>query len=175
MQTLVDEIERYNAQNRQRFEENAYEHFLYRIKAENSMKEKCARMGLPLSPKSALYEIHDAIGLRIVCNFIDDIYDIVQYLRTLPDVEIVQEKDYIKNVKPNGYRSYHLILNVACPFEDVFGQTPGHYFAEVQLRTIAMDSWAALEHQVTYKKNLDFYTFQKNSEYLWISSHLNGN
>jgi GTP pyrophosphokinase len=73
MALLVDWVERYNAQYRKRYGEGAYEHFLYRVKSEGSMREKCVRKGLPVTPHSALREIHDAIGLRIVCNFVDDI------------------------------------------------------------------------------------------------------
>ena len=154
LEILVEAITAYNSAYRARYGENSYEHFLHRIKSEASMAEKCRRKGLPATPRSALWDIHDAVGLRIVCSFVDDIYEIVAYLRGLPQIQVVEEKDYIRNVKPNGYRSYHMVLLVETPFADVRGQTPGQYYAEVQLRTIAMDSWAALEHQVKYKKNL---------------------
>ncbi len=155
MHALVEKVKAFNTQYREKYQENAYEHFLCRIKEEESMREKCRRMGLPETTQSALLEINDAIGLRIVCNFIDEIYEIVAHLKTFPDITVVKEKDYIKNVKPNGYRSYHMILKIRTPFEDAAGNNPGEYYAEIQLRTIAMDSWAALEHQVKYKKNLD--------------------
>ena len=151
---LVSAVENYSTAYQARYGERAYEHFLYRVKDEASMEEKCVRKGLSVCPTSALLEIHDAIGLRIVCNFVDDIYEIVDYLRRLDGVEIVEEKDYIRNVKPNGYRSYHMVLRIRTEFEDVSGNLPGWYYAEIQLRTIAMDSWAALEHQVKYKKDL---------------------
>ncbi len=151
---IVDRIQQFNEECVQRTGENVYEHFLYRIKTEQSMLEKCARQGLEPNPESALYVIRDAIGLRIVCKFIDDIYEIVEYIRRIDGLSIVTEKDYIRNVKPNGYRSYHLIVEAEVPYEDVRGNKPGKYFAEIQLRTISMDSWAALEHQVKYKKDL---------------------
>lgn len=154
MGELVKLVEAFNADYRFRHGESAYEHFLYRVKSEESMREKCVRKGLSEGAHSALREIHDAIGLRIVCSFVDDIYELVEYLRGLPAITIVEEKDYIRNVKPNGYRSYHLVLLVEAPWEDVDGDNPGHFYAELQLRTIAMDSWAALEHQVKYKKKL---------------------
>ncbi|MBR1811689.1 MAG: GTP pyrophosphokinase family protein [Clostridia bacterium] len=131
-----------------------YEHLNTRLKTEDSIREKCARKSLPPTPRAALYDIKDAIGIRIVCSFIDDIYAIIARIRALDGVTIVNEKDYIKKAKPNGYRSYHLILALETPYEDVNGSTPGRYFAELQLRTIAMDSWAALEHQMKYKKNI---------------------
>ena len=119
------------------------EHYLARIKSDESMREKCRRNGLPETEESALKEIRDAIGVRIVCAFLDDVYTMRDYLVRMPDIRLIQEKDYIRNAKPNGYRSYHLIL-----------QTFDGYFIEVQLRTISMDTWAALEHHMKYKKNL---------------------
>ena len=119
------------------------EHYLARIKSEESMREKCRRNGLPETEESALKEIRDAIGIRIVCAFLDDVYTMRDYLVRMQDIRLIQEKDYIRNAKPNGYRSYHLIL-----------QTFDGYFIEVQLRTISMDTWAALEHHMKYKKNL---------------------
>ena len=154
MEKLVRAVEAYDAEYQRRYGERAYEHLLCRIKSEQSMAEKCARNGWPAQPAYALREIRDAVGLRIVCNFVDDIYAIADYLRRIEGVRVAEEKDYIRNVKPNGYRSYHMVLCVETPFADVLGQCPGQYFAEVQLRTIAMDSWAALEHQVKYKKRL---------------------
>ena len=155
MEILVSAVQQFNGQYEQKHGENVYEHFLHRIKADESMREKCRRQGLPETPQSALLQIHDAVGLRIVCSFVDDIYEIADYLKSLPGISVYQEKDYIRNVKPNGYRSYHMILQIETPFEDAAGNIPGQYFAEIQLRTIAMDTWAALEHQVKYKKNLD--------------------
>ena len=116
------------------------EHVLARIKSEESMREKCRRQGLPETEESALVRIHDAIGLRVVCAFLDDVYAMRDALASADGVEIVQEKDYIHAAKPNGYRSYHMILRL------------DGYFAEIQLRTISMDTWAALEHHLTYKK-----------------------
>ncbi|EMB65474.1 GTP pyrophosphokinase [Streptococcus mutans] len=131
-----------------------FEHFLARIKTNESMIEKCQRKQLSLTAQSALKEIRDAIGIRIVCGFVDDIYKMVAILKTLDGVNVYNEKDYIYNAKPNGYRSYHLILEIKTPFEDCLGQQPGKYFVEVQLRTIAMDSWASLEHQMKYKHDI---------------------
>ena len=131
-----------------------FEHFNARVKQAASMEEKCQRKNLPRVPESALKEIRDAIGIRIVCGFIEDIYQTIEVLRQLEGCEIVLEKDYIRAAKPNGYRSYHLILEVETPYEDCHGQNPGRYFVEIQLRTIAMDSWASLEHQMKYKHEI---------------------
>lgn len=151
---LAAYIRSYNEAEIQRSGEAAYEHLIYRIKGQDSMREKCARKGLPETPQSALREIHDAIGLRIVCRFVDDIYMNIRYIKAIPGCRVAEEKDYIKHVKKNGYRSYHMILELEVPYEDVLGQNPGHYFAEIQIRTIAMDTWASLEHQLKYKHDI---------------------
>ena len=119
------------------------EHLLGRIKGEESMREKCRRKGLPETPESALQMIHDAIGVRIVCPFVDDVYEMRKRIDALPDVEIIEEKDYIRHAKPNGYRSLHVIVKIY-----------DEYYAEIQLRTISMDTWAALEHHLKYKKDI---------------------
>ena len=131
-----------------------FEHLNKRIKSEESMREKCKSRNLPETPYSALVELHDAIGIRIVCAFVDDIYENIKVIKEIPNVTIIEEKDYITHAKPNGYRSYHLILCIETDFEDVCKNVPGKYYAEIQLRTIAMDSWASLEHELKYKKNI---------------------
>ena len=119
------------------------EHCLGRIKKEESMREKCRRLNLPETTETALNDIFDAVGVRIVCAFVDDVFTIRDYIVNSGRYEIIREKDYISRAKPNGYRSYHMILRV-----------DGKYFAEIQLRTISMDTWAALEHHLKYKKKV---------------------
>lgn len=155
MNRLVAEIEAYGRAYEAEHGEKLYEHLLYRIKSEDSMLEKMARRGLEPSVHSALREIKDAIGLRMVSLFIDDVYENAESIRRIPGCTVVTEKDYIRAAKPNGYRSYHLILDVAAEGDaDPEGRIPGHFFVEVQLRTIAMDTWAALEHELKYKKDI---------------------
>ncbi len=131
-----------------------FEHFKARIKAEESMVDKCQRKGLPVTTESALKGIRDSIGLRIICGFVDDIYKLVDIIKGLDGVSVYNEKDFVFQAKPNGYRSYHLILEVETDEADCQGNLPGHYFVEVQLRTLAMDSWASLEHQLKYKHDI---------------------
>ena len=141
---LADGIEAFNA------EEKIFEHMAHRLKTDESMVEKLTRKGCPVTAEAAVSEVRDAVGFRIVCRFIDEIYENREKILQLPGVSVVKEKDYVRHVKPNGYRSYHMILDVAVPEDAV----RGHYFAEVQLRTIAMDSWAALEHEMKYKHEI---------------------
>ena len=154
LEDLSQRIQEANDRVKQETGQKLFEHFNARIKQAASMEEKCQRKNLPRVPESALKEIRDAIGIRIVCGFIEDIYQTIEVLRQLEGCEIVLEKDYIRAAKPNGYRSYHLILEVESPYEDCHGQNPGRYFVEIQLRTIAMDSWASLEHQMKYKHEI---------------------
>lgn len=118
------------------------------------MRDKCQRKALPETTESALKIIRDSIGIRIVCGFIDDIYKLVELIRQFDDCQIVTEKDYILNAKPNGYRSYHMIVEVTTPYPDCLGNEQGSYYIEIQLRTIAQDSWASLEHQMKYKHDI---------------------
>lgn len=123
--------------------EDPVEHCLGRVKGADSLREKCDRKGIPQTGQAALERIHDIVGIRVVCTFLDDVYLMRDRIVALPGVEVVEEKDYIRHVKPNGYRSYHMILRV-----------DGDLYAEVQIRTISQDTWAALEHQIKYKHNV---------------------
>lgn len=154
LDNIISQIKTYNDMEMQKSGEKAYEHLIYRVKDKDSMLEKCTRKNLPQTTYSALHDIQDAIGIRIICRFIDDIYKNIDYLKSLPNLKIIKKKDYIKNVKPNGYRSYHLIVEITAPYEDILGNNPGKFFAEIQVRTIAMDSWASLEHQMKYKHDI---------------------
>ena len=161
MQAVMKELERRIDGIRKDMKEkmgmDPVEHCLARIKSEESMREKCRRRSLPETSESALEQIHDAIGIRIVCAFVDDVYAIRDAIAAFPDSEVVEEKDYIRHVKPNGYRSYHLIIRFHCEQMNDLGGNPGrpYYYTEFQLRTISQDTWAALEHHLKYKKQVD--------------------
>lgn len=144
MEQLLQNIQDLNQTEINHHHPKLYEHLISRIKDPDSMTEKCQRKGYPVTTHAALRDCKDAIGVRIVCNFIDDIDRCLTLLRQSSWCDIIKEKDYITNAKPNGYRSYHVILDVTTPYKDVDGHVPGHYYAEIQLRTIAMDSWASL-------------------------------
>ena len=134
--------------------EHGFEHIISRIKSDESMREKIRKRDLPETPYSALKELRDAIGMRIVTSFVDDIYLMIKYIKSFDNCEVIEEKDYIKHAKDNGYRSYHMILAVKTDYPDVTGEIPGTYYVEIQLRTIAMDTWASLEHKIRYKKDI---------------------
>lgn len=143
----LDIIRKYKAAERYG---DPIEHCKARIKSAKSMKEKLERRNLPVTAESALSEIHDAAGIRVICTFLDDIYWVASMLKNQKDIKVIKEKDYIRNPKPNGYRSYHMILQVPIHLEDRVEMV----YCELQIRTIAMDCWASLEHQLKYKKSI---------------------
>ena len=126
------------------------EYITSRVKSEESMKEKLKRKKLPINLETALTKIYDAAGIRIICAYIDDVYTVVKMLKKFKDLKILKEKDYIKNPKSNGYRSYHIVFQVPL---DIAGELHPVNI-EIQIRTIAMDFWASLEHEMKYKKNI---------------------
>lgn len=132
------------------------EYISARVKTENSMKEKLERKGLDVTLENAITKVYDAAGVRIICAYIDDVYAVAEMLKKYNDLRVIKEKDYIKNPKPNGYRSYHIVFELSL---DLAGEiTP--VYVEIQIRTIAMDFWSNLEHQMKYKKNI------KNQEFI---------
>ena len=118
-----------------------------RIESPESMCRKLASRGLPVTREAALTEVRDAVGVRVICAFQHDVYQVAQWLAEQPDFAVLETKDYIAYPKENGYRSYHLILRIQ--------EGPGKgETVEVQLRTIAIDFWASLEHQMKYKREI---------------------
>ncbi len=119
-----------------------------RIKSPESILEKLKRKGYDISLQSIMDNLNDVAGIRVVCPFISDIYDVAQMLVSQDDIEVMEVKDYIKNPKPNGYRSLHYVVIIP-----IFLSSGKEYMkVEVQIRTIAMNFWASLEHQMHYKK-----------------------
>jgi len=151
LDNLMTRINDLNTDYQNQYHESLFEHLNGRIKSQDSMKQKCQKKNLPLTPYSALRENRDSIGIRIVCNFIDDIYTCIDLLEQMSDIQVIKKKDYITNAKANCYRSYHLILAKTVDGPDVDG---GLFYVEVQLRTIAIDTWASLEHEMKYKHNI---------------------
>jgi putative GTP pyrophosphokinase len=125
-----------------------------RLKSFESIKEKLQRKGLPLKVNSIEENLNDVAGVRVVCSFPEDVYTLAEALLKQDDIVLIEKKDYIANPKENGYRSLHLIVSVP-----IFLAKEKRYMrVEIQLRTIAMDVWASLEHQIRYKKENEFTT-----------------
>lgn len=121
-----------------------------RIKTPVSILNKLKRKKVPISIDSIRTELNDVAGIRVICSFIDDIYLLAEKLGSQDDIIVVSTKDYIKNPKPNGYRSYHMIVEVPV----FFSETKEYVRVELQIRTVAMDFWASLEHDMKYKKDI---------------------
>lgn len=135
---------------RVRYQRNPISSFSTRLKHTNSIMAKLDRYGYRFSLENVEKYIHDAAGIRVICSYIDDIYEIADALLRQDDISLITRKDYIINPKPNGYRSLHLIVEVPVFFADY----KKYMKVEVQIRTIAMDFWASLEHQLKYKQNI---------------------
>lgn len=145
--TKLDMIRKYKVVKGDR---DPIEYVVTRIKSEESMKEKLKRKKLDVTLDNALTKIHDAAGVRIICAYIDDVYLVAEMLKKYKDLKVVKEKDYIKHPKANGYRSYHIVFELPL---DLAGEIKP-IFVEIQIRTIAMDFWSNLEHEMRYKKNI---------------------
>lgn len=134
-------------------EENEHspaEHIRSRIKSAESMREKLQRRGSSeVDAETALRLMSDAVGVRVVTHFVGDVYAVYDRIKQSPCWKVIQSKDYISNPKPNGYRSLHVILEIPIDSPELKSVQ-----AEIQLRTIAMDCWASLEHQMKYKKDI---------------------
>ena len=135
---------------------NPFESIKTRIKSVMSILEKLNRKGLPLTLESIENNLNDIAGVRVICSFPEDIYVVANLLASQDDIRVLETRDYIKNPKPNGYRSLHQILDIP-----IFLSTEKKYMrVEVQYRTIAMDFWASLDHKMKYKRHID------NTEYI---------
>lgn len=147
--SCVHMIRRYQVSQGQR---DPIASFQVRIKSAESVKAKLKRQDLPVTADSALRDVWDAAGVRLICPFVQNIDQTVDLIRQIPGIQILIEKDYIRNPKPNGYRSYHMILSLPLRFLAEMPEYP--IWLEVQLRTIAMDCWANIEHQLKYKQDV---------------------
>ena len=135
-----------------RYDRNPINGIKSRLKRLDSIQEKLHRKQLPFDMQTIETHIHDVAGVRVVCAFVEDVYLLAEALLKQDDVMLIEKKDYIANPKPNGYRSLHLIVTVPIFLE----HEKRVMQVEIQLRTIAMDFWASLEHQLRYKKDFVF-------------------
>ncbi|MBR1816226.1 MAG: GTP pyrophosphokinase family protein [Lachnospiraceae bacterium] len=162
----IMEIEtKFNVLNEQfslQYDRNPIESIKTRIKSMDSLIRKVRDKNIPLTLEAIEDNIYDIAGVRVVCSFIDDIYTLADSLLQQDDIKLIRKKDYIENPKPGGYRSLHLIVEVPIFLQDE--KRPMK--VEVQLRTIAMDFWASLEHKLRYKKNIPDAELKQISEEL---------
>jgi len=140
MEILLDDFN-----NRQ--ENNPIEHIKHRVKSYEAIAEKLHRRNHPVTAESARANLSDIAGLRCICSYAKDIFFIAEVFKRQPDMKVLNEKNYVTEPKPSGYRSYHLILEVPVYLTDSVHHIP----VEIQIRTQAMDFWASLEHKIRYK------------------------
>ena len=140
--TLLEEF-----QNLQTY--NPIEHVKTRMKSPESIADKLNRRGLEITAENARTQLTDIAGIRCICSYERDIITLADIIKRQPDIKILRQRDYIQSPKPSGYRSYHLIIEVPIYLAEQTERIP----VEVQIRTQAMDFWAALEHKVRYKFN----------------------
>ena len=140
-------LETLNNEFKMRHQYNPIEHMTSRIKSPESIAKKLKHNGRKLTVENIVRYINDVAGIRVICSYTSDIYRIARLISEQSDVTILKIKDYIKNPKQNGYKSYHMIISVPVFLSDVTINTK----VEIQIRTIAMDFWASLEHKMYYK------------------------
>ena len=133
-----------------RHERNPFESIESRVKKPRSIIEKMRRKGFELTVENIEEKLTDVAGIRVICSFVEDIYYLADMLSAQDDLKVLEVKDYIKNPKPNGYRSLHLIIQIPIYLSD----QKKYMRVEVQFRTIAMDFWASVDHKLKYKKNV---------------------
>ena len=134
-----------------RHRRNPIHHMQSRLKTIQSMLEKLKRKNYEVSINSAVKNLQDIAGIRVICSYVQDVYTIANLLVSQDDVHLVRMADYIREPKPNGYRSLHLIVEIPVFLSEGRILVP----VEVQIRTIAMDFWASLDHQMKYKKDVE--------------------
>lgn len=138
-----------NKENKVSGRRNPIETVKSRIKSPQSIASKLEKKKLPVTFDSMVENLHDIAGVRVICPYISDIYSVRDMLLKQPDITLLEEKDYIKNPKESGYRSLHLVVEIPV----YLSESTHNVKVEIQLRTIAMDFWACLEHELHYKTN----------------------
>lgn len=151
-------LETLDAEFRVRYEHNPIHHIESRLKSPQSIMAKLKSKGIELTVENVRKQLMDIAGVRVVCNYIEDIYDIAEMLEAQNDITPIRRRDYIAHPKENGYRSLHLIIRVPVFLSDRTEHVP----VEVQIRTIAMDFWATLEHELRYKASSEISDALRN-------------
>lgn len=164
MDFLMVQIKILNEDYREKYKDYPIHNIQSRIKEKESIAEKLKRKKLPLNFESARNHLTDVAGIRIICYFESDVYHVAEQIKKYSDMICIRESDYIKNPKPNGYKSYHVILGVPVYHTD----RKDYYPVEVQIRSLTMDLWASMEHRIIYKGgNIDKIKSRKVFLEIW--------
>ncbi|MBE6541743.1 MAG: GTP pyrophosphokinase family protein [Ruminococcaceae bacterium] len=151
---LTIKFEILNDEFRVKYERSPIHHIESRLKSQASILKKLKKKGVELSAESAMKNVNDIAGVRVVCCYIDDVYDVADMLLRQSDIRLICEQDYIKHPNYNGYRSLHLDIQIPI----YLSEKTEYVNVEVQLRTVAMDFWASLEHDLRYKSDKNIPT-----------------
>lgn len=167
LKTLETQIEIINNDYKYLKKYNPIEHIKTRLKTPKSIIEKLHKNNYQITEKNIIKYINDIAGIRIICSFLNDVYELIEIIRKTPNIKIIKEKDYIKNPKKSGYRSYHMIVEIPIYFinEEIIMK------AEIQIRTMAMDLWASLDHKLSYKSS--YCTSSISKRLIFMSNELN--
>ena len=152
LKVAVTQMEILDEEFARMYDHSPIHHIEYRIKSLDSIVDKLKRRGYEITIDNIYAHIQDLAGIRVICNYLDDIYYLRSLLTRFDAFKVIREVDYIKNPKPSGYRSLHLVVNVPIVISEGTMVLP----VEIQLRTIAMDMWASLEHELRYKSDRQF-------------------
>lgn len=126
---------------------NPIEHIKSRLKTPESIVKKLKKYGQESTIENMVAYVNDIAGIRVICSFTSDIYEIAKMISSQSDIKVIEVRDYIKNPKPSGYTSYHMLVTIPIYLSDKIVDTK----VEIQIRTVAMDFWASLEHKINYK------------------------
>jgi len=149
MREVEEKVNLINNDYREIYNRDLINHVICRVKTPESIIKKMIRKNCELTYKNLIENINDIAGVRIVCPFRENVFEVIEIIREFEDFKIIREKDYIANPKETGYSSYHIILEVPVNLDD----TQLYTKVEIQIRTMAMDFWATLEHEIKYKSN----------------------
>ena len=152
LKVAVTQMEILDEEFARMYDHSPIHHIEYRIKSLDSIVDKLKRRGYEVTIDNIYTHIQDLAGIRVICNYMDDIYYLRSLLTRFESFKVIREVDYIKEPKPSGYRSLHLVVNVPIVISEGTMVLP----VEIQLRTIAMDMWASLEHELRYKSDRQF-------------------
>ena len=152
LKVAVTQMEILDEEFARMYDHSPIHHIEYRIKSLDSIVDKLKRRGYEVTIDNIYAHIQDLAGIRVICNYMDDIYYLRSLLTRFESFKVIREVDYIKELKPSGYRSLHLVVNVPIVISEGTMVLP----VEIQLRTIAMDMWASLEHELRYKSDRQF-------------------
>ena len=168
MRSVEEKVNQINEDYKEIYKENIVNHVVCRIKTPESIIKKMKRKNYELTYQNLINNVNDIAGVRIICPFKSNVFEVVEIIKEFEDCRIIKEKDYITKPKNTGYASYHIILEVPV----VLNESKLYMKVEVQIRTMAMDFWATLEHEIKYKTTTEI-TDKMSKELVYYAKIIN--